>query len=270
MTSEKKIQSNRSNALRSTGPRTAAGKSIVSGNAVKHGLCARHIVIHGESSIEFTDFKDSLTEQFQPLGILELLLVNRIIAAFWRLRRLGRIEVELFDHLCRPDFDDRDSGSQPPESIKSDIGDDCDFLSPDGALDTQALAKHLQSLKTSLQSSVEDLSYIEPTSENLFALSRYLRSLLDCDLPSEDADALNIALQQISEMSDSSCQFAGYSPGRALANDYRTHCVTVRFSRYESHIERSLFRSLHELQRLQAKRQGRDIAAPVAVDIEVA
>ncbi len=270
MTSEKKIRSNRRNSLKSTGPRTAAGKSIVSGNAVKHGLCARHIIINGESSIEFEDFKDSLTEQFQPVGMLELLLVNRIIAALWRLRRLGRIEVELFDHLCRPDAVGQDSGSHLPGIAKADIAHDHNFLSPDGNLDRQALTKHLQSLKTSLQSSVEDISYIEPTSENLFVLSRYLRSLLDCDLPSEDADALNMALQQISEMSDSSCRFAGYSPGQALANDYRTHCVTVRFSRYESHIERSLFRSLHELQRLQAKRQGRDIAAPVAVDIGVA
>lgn len=158
MTSEKKIQSNRRNALRSTGPRTAAGKSICSGNAVKHGLCARHIVINGESSIEFEDFKDSLIEQFQPVGMLELLLVNRIIAAFWRLRRLGRIEVELFDHLCQPDAVDQDSGSQLPEVFKADIAQDCNFLSPDGNLDTQALTKRLQSLKTSLQSSVGDLS----------------------------------------------------------------------------------------------------------------
>lgn len=71
-------------------------------------------------------------------------------------------------------------------------------------------------------------------------------------------------------MSDSSCSGNRYSLGRALAGDYKSYCVTVRFSRYESHIERSLFRSLHELQRLQAKRQGQDIAAPVAVDIEVA
>ena len=134
----------------------------------------------------------------------------------------------------------------------------------------QARATPLQSLKTSLQSSGGDLSYVEPTPETLLTLSRYLRSLLDCDLPSEDADVLNTALQQISEISDSFCQFAGYSPGQALANDYKTYCVTVRFSRYESQIERSLFRSLHELQRLQAKRQGRDVVVPVAVDIEVA
>jgi hypothetical protein len=38
--------------------------------------------------------------------------------------------------------------------------------------------------------------------------------------------------------------------------------------RYESHLERSLYRSLHELQRLQAARQGGP--APAALDVELA
>ena len=43
----------------------------------------------------------------------------------------------------------------------------------------------------------------------------------------------------------------------------------VKLSRYEVAIERSLYRALHELQRLQAARQGRDVAAPAVVDVEV-
>ena len=43
----------------------------------------------------------------------------------------------------------------------------------------------------------------------------------------------------------------------------------VKLSRYEAAIERSLYRALHELQRLQAARQGRDVAAPAVVDVEV-
>jgi len=93
---------------------------------------------------------------------------------------------------------------------------------------------------------------------------------LDCDLSVEDAEVLNTALQQLSEISPSSQTSIEYSPGRALANDYRSDCVTVRLSRYESHIERSLFRFLHEFQRLRAKRQGQDLAPPAAIDIEVA
>jgi hypothetical protein len=40
-------------------------------------------------------------------------------------------------------------------------------------------------------------------------------------------------------------------------------------SRYESRMERSLFRSLHELERLQEARKGEPVPAPQAVDIEV-
>jgi hypothetical protein len=40
MTSEAKIAANRRNALRSTGPRTAAGKMRVRRNALRHGLAA--------------------------------------------------------------------------------------------------------------------------------------------------------------------------------------------------------------------------------------
>ena len=38
MTSQRKAQANRSNALRSTGPRSAAGRSISAQNAKRHGL----------------------------------------------------------------------------------------------------------------------------------------------------------------------------------------------------------------------------------------
>ena len=39
--------------------------------------------------------------------------------------------------------------------------------------------------------------------------------------------------------------------------------------RYETSIERSLFKTLHELQRLQGARQGLATSAPVAIDVDV-
>ena len=42
-----------------------------------------------------------------------------------------------------------------------------------------------------------------------------------------------------------------------------------KLSRYETTIERALYRALHELQRLQAARAGLSVPPPVAVDIEV-
>ena len=42
-----------------------------------------------------------------------------------------------------------------------------------------------------------------------------------------------------------------------------------KLSRYECSLERGLYRALHELQRLQAARSGRDVAPPVAIDVSV-
>jgi hypothetical protein len=39
--------------------------------------------------------------------------------------------------------------------------------------------------------------------------------------------------------------------------------------RYETTLERSVFKSLHELERLQAKRNGKDIPVPAVVDVSV-
>ena len=42
-----------------------------------------------------------------------------------------------------------------------------------------------------------------------------------------------------------------------------------KIQRYESHLSRQFHRDLHELQRLQAMRQGHPVTTPVAVDVEV-
>jgi hypothetical protein len=42
----------------------------------------------------------------------------------------------------------------------------------------------------------------------------------------------------------------------------------TKLSRYETTLERSFYRALHELQRLQAVRAGRDVSLPTAVDVE--
>ncbi len=41
-----------------------------------------------------------------------------------------------------------------------------------------------------------------------------------------------------------------------------------RLMRYETTIERGIYRALHELQRLQAMRKGQAVNLPVAIDIQ--
>jgi hypothetical protein len=59
----------------------------------------------------------------------------------------------------------------------------------------------------------------------------------------------------------------GDNPGPCGALAYKGDRDKLQLlSRYELTLERSLFRALHELQRLQAERRGQPVPPPVAVD----
>jgi hypothetical protein len=96
MTSEKKAQANRQNALKSTGPKTPEGKDAVRLNAMKHGLLCQEVLLPGEDEKALRELSEHLWTELKPVGEMENLLVDRIIASHWRLRRLGRVEAGIF------------------------------------------------------------------------------------------------------------------------------------------------------------------------------
>src|SRR5215212_9185724 len=96
MTSDKQIDANRQNALRSTGPKTPEGKDAVRLNALKHGLLSKETLLPGEDEEALRELGERLRDELQPAGELENLLVDRIISAYWRLQRLGRVETGIF------------------------------------------------------------------------------------------------------------------------------------------------------------------------------
>ena len=44
----------------------------------------------------------------------------------------------------------------------------------------------------------------------------------------------------------------------------------AKVQRYEAYLSRQFYRTLHELQRLQAARQGSPVAPPTAIDVDMA
>ena len=66
MTSERQYTANRQNALRSTGPTSAAGKMKSSNNAVTHGLTAASaIIIDGENEADYAALHRALLAEFE-------------------------------------------------------------------------------------------------------------------------------------------------------------------------------------------------------------
>lgn len=105
--SDAKIEANRRNAARSTGPRTSTGKSRVAANALKHGAYASGNVIPpiGEDTAAYRQFLESFHDHFQPGNPVEATLVEEFANAQWRLRRIRRAEAGHFDSLCSELYD---------------------------------------------------------------------------------------------------------------------------------------------------------------------
>ena len=84
------IQANRLNALRSTGPRSGAGKAASRFNALKSGVDARSLVIPGEDPAELEALTLDYRQTLRPVGPLEDFLVETLVAADWNRRRYAR------------------------------------------------------------------------------------------------------------------------------------------------------------------------------------
>jgi hypothetical protein len=88
MSSEKKTEANRRNALASTGPRTLEGKAAVAVNAVTHGLRAQKSVLYNEDTREFHQLCVDLHHEWQPATSTEANLVEQMAIAQFKLARL--------------------------------------------------------------------------------------------------------------------------------------------------------------------------------------
>lgn len=98
-----RVRASKLNGALSKGPVTEEGKKRSSRNALKHGLFSSvETILSSENANLFKEHHRGLYEKFAPRDAMELLLVERIIACGWRLRRVLCIETtflyqQLFD-----------------------------------------------------------------------------------------------------------------------------------------------------------------------------
>jgi len=88
MSTAAQIAANIRNAALSTGPRTPEGKAASSRNALKFGLTSKHVILPHEAPAEFDALEATVIEQFQPANDGERLLVDDIVVARWKIRRI--------------------------------------------------------------------------------------------------------------------------------------------------------------------------------------
>jgi hypothetical protein len=102
----RKLASARANGAKSHGPATPEGLHISALNSFVHGLASKTVVLTNESKTRFEQIFEAYIHQFQPLGDVEMDLVEEMTVAKWQQRRGWSIQTATLDH--RRDLQDAD------------------------------------------------------------------------------------------------------------------------------------------------------------------
>ena len=106
----KRTIASRANGAKSQGPTSAAGKRRSSANSARHGLLAKSVVLSNESESVFGQFFDEHLQKLNPADGVEYAVVEEIVTAAWRLRRLWNVETTLFNKAIERSTDNTAPG----------------------------------------------------------------------------------------------------------------------------------------------------------------
>jgi hypothetical protein len=94
----RQIAAARANGARGLGPLTPQTRAKSALNARTHGLCAKTVLLPGESSDRLQELYDDLHDEFQPQTTSEFLLLEDLAASAWRQLRARGLEKDLLAH----------------------------------------------------------------------------------------------------------------------------------------------------------------------------
>ena len=87
-TSIRRQESSRANGAKSRGPVTSEGRAAVRNNAVKHGYLAKLVTLSPAEESVFREIHNRYVLRFEPRDQVEHDLVEQIVWANWKLRKL--------------------------------------------------------------------------------------------------------------------------------------------------------------------------------------
>jgi hypothetical protein len=155
--SPRRIEANRRNALKSTGPRTPEGKARSSRNATTHGIFCHDMVLPDEDPKEFESYRIPLLRGLEPRNGLEQELAEQVVSLGWKLRRLRRIENAILEERMKPT-------DEAPDGLSSIHVLAQMFMEEDPAL--ERLAKHERRLQSTMNQLIGRLKQCQKMCEH--------------------------------------------------------------------------------------------------------
>jgi len=304
MTSAKQIAANRTNASKSTGPRTEAGREIAKLNAVKHGgLSPLPVLPEVETRDAWQAHLDGTLASLQPSGHLEMVLAERVALILWRMNRVARFEREITaigQERVVVDLTDqregrlsyRKTGPDHPDELRVALREarhsltviaqmyrrsDSEKLSgEDAELVLSAVAAQTTEVDPEVFSMPEVVPDEIPWSQfedwTVGRVRQGITAMAAAEAEDVSADALLFAALEHFRVEALKLKSEADSVAQDLDHMRRERLLasapeTDRIARYEAHLSRQLAQALHELQRFQAARAGAPVSPPVVVDV---
>ena len=287
MMSLERVATNRRNAQRSTGPRTLNGKRISRQNALKHGVLARHVLLASERARDLTELDRRLRAALRPADEMESLLVDRVVSSAWRLRRVLQAESAELDRARAAVLysKDDDPSAEFDENVAKmgltmrelgemvswlqDGGDPCEDLSGGDVGEDDPLPDAFGLLgNRHFPEVVDDDNDDHPglqVRRHVLALGWTAEGTREA-LLKVLTEEIHARRREIRERARHGKEAKRLALGTCLVPQVGS---LDRLLRYEAAIERSFFRALHELHRLQAARAGVPVPPPAALDVDV-
>jgi hypothetical protein len=287
-------------SLAKGGPVTQEGKEVVRWNATRHGIRSPAPVVPGvEKAEDWEEHRDGVLECLQPDGHLEEVLAERVALLSWRLNRVTRYETEIIalsQEKMEDDLADKRRfgsyllGPNHPADVRGAVLD---------ALRAERLIKRFPKLSNDKRLSGPDAAgildlvwgqtYEEVEAEDV-RLPEEIPDWAGLEGDMVEWDGWTVSL--VRECIFAIASVAGEDQGRlvevaterarlevisAKAAAERVEQDLMRMSRerllpdektlekvarYEAHLSRGLYKAMHELEALQARRNGG--AAPLA------
>jgi hypothetical protein len=286
----KQIAANRRNAQKSTGPQTPAGRAVSKMNALKHGILSKEAVVRGrcikEDDREFAALNQRLWEDLNPVGLLEEMLVDQIVTAHWRLQRALKAEAgEIAMNVDEGQWarQNRNPGLDMDAWLAHD---DPSFAMHESVLGIKYLEKRLEEVREAMKREGElSEAGLRMLLRNFGGKPNMLTSRLEelRNYRLQNPDGLDASAlrekhrQMVGEFLDDQSRFlAGQmvdcderetkvEQARQAAAVLPSIEVLDKIMRYETKLERQMYRAMNQLERLQRRRLGEDVPPPLAM-----
>jgi hypothetical protein len=275
--SQSRLDANRKNALRSTGPKSQRGKEIAARNPLKHGLVAKSAVITAmESKAEFEKLLSGIQVYFAPMGTPEELLVQEIAVSYWKERR-----AQLYENgeICRqaglPDPPKREPwkelgyDTEISYLLENSQGDML-LRRPDGVQYVLGIVAQLKNeVESRNELSPELLEQLAETCggywQTEFGKNSHVTSelLAQLDKEKERLELLKKKLEGKPAEKPAKRRLPNFSHSALLLDSYKLDLI----QRYTAAHEKRRYRALAQLERLQRQRSGETIPAPIDVQV---